>query len=62
MWEPEAQLAIDRLGEDAIVLSGDAGYDELYNLHTTAEKLADPKNRAKIVRFVAKLIEASEAI
>jgi NitT/TauT family transport system substrate-binding protein len=62
MWEPEAQLAIDKLGEDAIVLSGDVGYDELYNLHTTAGKLADPAARAKIVRFVAKLIQASEAI
>ncbi len=62
MWEPEAQIAIDRLGEDAIVLTGDAGYDELYNLHSTAAKLADPETRAKIVRFVAKLIQASEAI
>lgn len=62
MWEPESQLAIDRLGDDAIVLTGDAGYDELYNLHSTAQKLADPATRMKIVRFVAKLIQASGAI
>ncbi len=62
MWEPEAQLAIDKLGDDAIVLSGEANYDELYNLHTTQAKLDDPATREKIVRFVAKLIQASSAI
>jgi NitT/TauT family transport system substrate-binding protein len=59
LWEPEPQLAIERLGDDAIILDPDTGYRELYNLNTTAEKLADPVVRAKIVRFVAKVIEAS---
>ena len=62
MWEPELQLAADKLGDDAISLTGDTGYYELYNLNTTAVKLADPETRAKIVRFVAKLIEAAEKV
>lgn len=59
LWEPEPQRAIERLGEDAIILEPETGYRELYNLNTTAAKLADPATRAKIVRFVATLIQAS---
>lgn len=62
LWEPEPQLAIESLGDDAVILDPDTGYRELYNLNTTAAKLADPATRAKIVRFVARLIQASEAI
>jgi len=62
MWEPETELAVEKLGRDAIILSGDANYNELYNLHTTAEKLANAETRAKMVGFVASLIEASQAI
>lgn len=62
LWEPEPQLALERLGDDAVILDPDTGYRELYNLNTTAAKLADPATRAKIVRFVAKLIEAAGAL
>lgn len=62
LWDPEPQIAIERLGDDAVILDPDTGYRELYNLNTTAAKLADPVSRAKIVRFIAKLIEASEAM
>ncbi len=60
LWDPEPEIAIERLGDEAVILDPDTGYQELYNLHTTAAKLADPVIRAKIVRFVATLIEASE--
>jgi len=62
LWEPEPQIAVERLGDDAIILDPETGYRELYNLNTTAAKLADPDTRAKIVRFVAKLIEASDSL
>lgn len=62
LWDPEPQIAIEQLGKDVVILDPDTGYRELYNLNTTAAKLADPVSRAKIVRFVAKLIEASEAM
>lgn len=60
IWEPEAELAVRALGDDAIIFQPDVAYDELYNVNTTAAALADPKRRARIVRFVAGLIQASE--
>ncbi|WP_114953902.1 ABC transporter substrate-binding protein [Sphingosinicella terrae] len=62
IWEPEMQRAIDALGDDAIIFAPDVGYDELFNLNTTAENLADPARRAQIVRFVAGLIETSRLL
>lgn len=59
IWEPEAQIAMDALGADAIEFRPDVGYDELFNLNTTAGNLADPARRAQIVRFVAALMRAS---
>lgn len=60
LWDPEPEIAVEHLGSDAVILDPDSGYRELYNLHSTAAKLADPVTRAKIVRFVARLIEASD--
>ncbi|MBT2187291.1 ABC transporter substrate-binding protein [Sphingobium sp. H33] len=60
LWDPEPESAIEQLGGDAVILQPDTRYRELYNLHATAAKLADPASRAKIVRFVARLVEASE--
>lgn len=62
IWEPEAQIAVRGLGEDAVILAPDVGYSELYNLHTTAAHLADPEIRTRIVRFIARVIEAQRAI
>lgn len=59
IWEPEAQIAMDALGEEAIEFRPDIGYDELFNLNTTAGNLRDPVRRAEIVRFVAGLMRAS---
>ena len=62
IWEPESENAAQALGGDMIEFSGDGVYRELFNLNTTAEKLADPVSRAKIVRFVRAIIDASEEL
>jgi len=62
IWEPEMQIAINALGDDAIEFQPDVGYDELFNLNTTAEALADPARRAQIVRFVAALMQGSRHV
>jgi NitT/TauT family transport system substrate-binding protein len=59
IWEPESENAARALGEDAIEFSGAGVYRELFNLNTTAEALADPARRAKVVAFVRAIIEAS---
>jgi len=59
IWEPESENAAQVLGTDMIEFSGEGVYRELFNLNTTAEKLADPVTRAKIVRFVRAIIDAS---
>ena len=60
--EPAMQEAVDRLGSDAIEFQNRAVYRELFNLNTTAEKLADPAKRRQIVDFVSGLIEASREL
>ena len=60
IWEPESGNAARALGDDMIAFSGEGVYRELFNLNTTAENLADPAKRAKIVAFVHALIVATE--
>jgi NitT/TauT family transport system substrate-binding protein len=62
IWEPGAEYAAEALGEDAVEFSGEGVYRELFNLNTTRQALEDPAMRAKIVEFVAALIEASEML
>lgn len=62
IWEPESENAAQVLGDDMIEFSGEGVYRELFNLNTTAEKLADPATRAKIVRFVRAIIDASDEL
>ncbi len=59
IWEPESGNAAQVLGDDLVEFSGEGVYRELFNLSTTAEKLADPATRARIVRFVRAIIDAS---
>lgn len=55
-WEPTIQLAIDEIGADQVSVFQDAKvYREIFNLHTTAEKLADPKSRKNIVELIRAL-------
>jgi NitT/TauT family transport system substrate-binding protein len=62
IWEPEVEKAAQAIGADAIEFSGKGIYRELFNLNTTAEALADPGQRAKIVGFVRSIIQASGMI
>lgn len=63
VWEPGAEWAARSIpADDLIEFSGEGVYRELFNLNTTAENLADPVMRAKIVALVAAIIEASERI
>ncbi len=62
IWEPAAQDAVDRLGDDAIEFRTKGLYREVFNLHTTAEKLADPVKRKQIVEFSRKIIECSKQL
>jgi len=48
------------MGENAIIFQDRSLYREIVNLHTTAEKLADPEKRRGIVEFVRSLIKAQE--
>ncbi|KAI0411514.1 periplasmic binding protein-like II [Xylaria grammica] len=57
MWEPSVQLGAEAIGDDAIIFEQTI-YREIYNLATTAEKLADPAKRREIVAFVAALVKA----
>jgi len=62
IWEPEALHAEQALGPDVIEFTGEGVYRELFNLNTTAGKLADPVMRARIVGFVRALINARDNI
>ena len=62
IWEPESENAAQVLAGDMIEFSGEGVYRELFNLNTTAEKLADPVSRAKIVLFVRAIIDASDEL
>ncbi|MEZ5709326.1 MAG: ABC transporter substrate-binding protein [Blastomonas sp.] len=62
LWEPEMEHATRELGDDAIVFAVNPGHWENYNLNTTAENLADPAMRKKIVEFVAAMILAVEEV
>ena len=62
MWEPEAERAIEAVGDDAIVLQDRKVYRELFNLNTSTKVLADPAKRRAIVEFVRTLITTSERL
>ncbi len=62
IWEPESENAAQVLGDDLIEFSGEGVYRELFNLNTTAEKLADPETRSRIVHFIRAILDASEEI
>lgn len=62
IWEPESENAARVLGDDLVQFSGHGVYRELFNLNTTAEKLADPAMRPRIVRFIRAIIDASAEV
>jgi sulfonate transport system substrate-binding protein len=62
IWEPASQEAFDALGTDAIELRTPGLYRELFNLNTTADKLADPGRRRQIVALVSAIVTACRDI
>ena len=62
IWEPESENAAQVLGQDIIQFEGKGVYAEQFNLNSTAENLADPVKRAKIVRFVRAVIDAAAQV
>lgn len=62
IWEPYADRAAKAIADDAIMFSDPATYREMFNLNTTADRLADPVARAELVRLVRAIINATEAI
>jgi sulfonate transport system substrate-binding protein len=62
IWEPASQEAFDALGADAIELRTPGLYREVFNLNTTADKLADPTKRRQIVELVRAVVVACKDI
>ena len=61
-FEPEPEVAVRKLGNDAIVLQDRKVYREAFNLHARGKDLADPEKRRSIVAFVHAVAEASQAL
>lgn len=59
IWEPEISRAQAAIGADAVVFPGDGVYRSLFNLNTKAGELSNPASRARIVRFVRAVLDAS---
>lgn len=58
MWEPTIEIAAEALGANAIVFQDKSVYRELFNLHSTTEKLSNPTTRKSIVTFIKALNQA----
>jgi sulfonate transport system substrate-binding protein len=61
-FEPEPSMAVQLLGDDAIVLQNRSVYREAFNLNARARDLADPAKRRAIVRFVRAVADASRTL
>jgi NitT/TauT family transport system substrate-binding protein len=62
IWEPGSQAARDSLGDDAIELKTPGVQGSLFNLNTTAAKLADAGKRQQMVELTRHLINASALV
>ncbi|TVY83870.1 hypothetical protein LSUE1_G001799 [Lachnellula suecica] len=59
MWEPTVELAIEAAGTANVIIFSDKSiYREIFNLHSTADKLKDPTTRKSIVAFLRALDQA----
>ena len=61
-FEPEPEVAVHLLGDDAIVFQDRKVYREAFNLNARAPDLADPEKRRAIVRFVRAVADATKAL
>ncbi len=62
IWEPGSQAARDGLGADAIELKTPGVFGSVFNLNTTAAKLADPAKRRQMVELTRLIIRASKIV
>ena len=62
IWEPIAEAAAARIGDDAIVFQDGALFRERFNLNTTTAVLADRGRRAALVGFVRAVIAAARDV
>ncbi len=62
IWEPEIERAKAAVGDDAIQFQDRTVYRELFDLNTTAARLADPASRHRIVALVRQIALASASI
>lgn len=62
IWDPYGERAMQALGKDGIGFADPRVYREIYNLNTTADRLADPQLRAEMVKLVRAVITASAAM
>ena len=62
IWEPEIERAKAAIGGDAIQFQDRRVYRELFNLNTTAGRLADPASRRRIVALVRRIAQESAAM
>jgi sulfonate transport system substrate-binding protein len=60
LWEPTPQVAVDMLGDDAIVFQDRSLYREVVNLQSTTEALGNPEVRKEIVAFVKAVMRAQK--
>ena len=58
IWEPSAELAAQSLGTNALIFQDKSVYREIFNLHSTSDKLANAATRKKIVAFLKALNQA----
>ena len=61
IWEPQPQVALERLGGDAVVLANPApdAYVERFGLNTTAAVLGDPGRRVVLVNALRAINQMS---
>ncbi len=62
IWEPMIDNVARRLGDDAIEFNGKGIYREIFNLNASAEQLADPVQRQRIVAFVRDVLKATRGL
>ena len=62
IWEPGSQAAKDGPGADAIELKTPGVFASVFNLNTTAAKLADPAKRRQMVELTRHIIRASKTV
>jgi len=62
MWEPEAQKALEALGDDASVFENIDIYREWFSLYTTTDVLNDATQRAQLIAFLRDTLVGADTV